>query len=244
MELKGKTAIITGGSQRVGRALLMALAANGCNITLHYNSSIAPAQRTAAEAEALGARVLLHPANLADPDETASIVSATIDAFGPAHILINSAAIFPEDTLLDASLDEWSTTLSVNLRAPMLLTQGLARALPADESGAVINLTDWRTARPYVEHFSYSVAKGAIDVFTQAAALSLAPRIRVNAIALGAMLPPPGQGDEYLQKLAATLPLQRAGGVDVIAHAMLYLLGNDFVTGEIVRLDGGAHLQY
>ncbi|MCO6449836.1 MAG: SDR family oxidoreductase [Caldilineales bacterium] len=244
MELKGKTAIVTGGSQRIGRALVLALASAGCNITLHYNSSVASAQRTAAEAEALGGRIFLHSANLADPSELAGIVTATNQEFGPAQILINSAAIFPKDTLRDVTLDQWSETFRVNLRAPMLLTQAFARSLPDDMPGAVINLTDWRTARPYADHFSYSVAKGAIDAFTGAAAISLAPQIRVNAIALGAMLPPPGQGEEYLQALASNLPLQRVGGVDVIAQALLYLLGNDFVTGEIVRLDGGAHLQY
>lgn len=244
MELNGKTALVTGGAQRIGKALALGLAGAGCNLILHYNRSAAAAQRTAAAAEALGATVTLKQADLSSPAEAATLFEHQQNRSGPVQILINSAAVFPGDTLLDVTLDEWSKTFRVNLRAPVFLTQAFARALLADEVGAVVNITDWRTARPYPDHFSYSVAKGALDAFTRTAAIALAPAVRVNAIALGAMLPPPGQDDSYLDALAATLPLKRAGGAQVIADTLLYLLRNEFITGEIVRLDGGAHLQY
>jgi NAD(P)-dependent dehydrogenase (short-subunit alcohol dehydrogenase family) len=124
----------------------------------------------------------------------------------------------------------------------VFLTQAFARALPDDGAGAVVNVTDVKTMTPYRKHFSYMVAKGGIDTFTRAAALALAPRIRVNAVALGVILPPPGEGEEYMNALAAEIPLQRAGGTDPVVETVLYLLRNDFVTGEIVRVDGGAHL--
>nr|MDJ0954842.1 SDR family oxidoreductase [Acidimicrobiia bacterium] len=108
--------------------------------------------------------------------------------------------------------------------------------------GAVVNVTDVRTTHPYLKHFSYIIAKGGIDTFTRAAALALAPNIRVNAVALGVILPPPGEDDEYVQGLAAELPLQRVGGTDPVVEAALSLIRNDFVTGEIIRLDGGGHL--
>jgi len=107
----------------------------------------------------------------------------------------------------------------------------------------VVNVTDWRTARPYREHFSYSVSKGAIDTCTLAAAESLAPSIRVNAVALGAILPPPGKDSAYLKALAKQIPVERVGGTDPVVHAVRFLLENDFITGEIVRIDGGAHLR-
>jgi NAD(P)-dependent dehydrogenase (short-subunit alcohol dehydrogenase family) len=103
-------------------------------------------------------------------------------------------------------------------------------------------VTDVKTMTPYRERFSYTIAKGGIDTFTRAAALALAPRIRVNAVALGVILPPPGEGEEYLEALAASLPLERAGGTGPVTDTVLFLLRNDFVTGEIVRVDGGAHL--
>ena len=107
----------------------------------------------------------------------------------------------------------------------------------------MVNVTDWRTARPYRDHFSYTVAKGGLDTFTRAAAEALAPRIRVNAVALGAILPPPGRGSDYLKALAQQIPAGRPGGTDPVVAAVLFLLRNPFVTGEILRVDGGAHLR-
>jgi len=244
MDLHGKTAVITGGAKRIGRALTLALAKAGCNIILHYGCSRDAAEQTAQEAEALGIRVILKQADLVAPVGLSTLVETEPFGLSPAQILINSAAAFPSDTLRTLTLDQWSKTFRINLRTPIFLTQAFANALPADRDGAVINITDWRTERPYPDHFSYSVAKGALDAFTCSAAISLAPQVRVNAIALGAMLPPPDKEQSYLDALAETLPLQRPGGTSVIADTMLYLLRNDFVTGEILRLDGGAHLQY
>ena len=242
MELTGKTAIVTGGAHRIGKALVLALAEAGCDIVLHYNRSVEAAQQTAAEARARGVRVLTYQAQLAPIEAAAALVRVASQSLTPAAILINSAGGFPKDTLTTMTLESWTSTFQSNLRAPVFLTQAFANALPAGERGAVINITDWRTERPYKTHFSYTVAKGALDAFTRAAALHLAPAIRVNAIALGAMLPPPDHDQSYMDAIAARLPLQRAGGADVVAETMLYILRNDFITGEIVRLDGGAHL--
>jgi NAD(P)-dependent dehydrogenase (short-subunit alcohol dehydrogenase family) len=124
----------------------------------------------------------------------------------------------------------------------VFLTQRFAAALADESSGAVVNITDVRTMSPYLKHFSYVVAKGGVDTFTRAAALALAPRIRVNAVALGVILPPPGEDAEYVEALAAELPLQRVGGTAPVVEAALSLIRNDFVTGEIIRIDGGSHL--
>ena len=116
---------------------------------------------------------------------------------------MNSAAVFPEDTLLGLTADRWAQTMAVNLTAPVFLTQAFAGALSPDMSGVVVNMTDWRTMRPYPDHFSYTVSKGGLDAFTRAAAIALAPRIRVNAVALGAIIPPAGKDSTYLKALAA-----------------------------------------
>lgn len=242
MELTGAVGLITGGAVRVGKALTLALAGAGCDVFIHYGRSSDAAEETAAEARALGVRAAIGSADLGDATACAGLMDRAGTALGPVQVLVNSASGFASDTVRDVDLAAWRRTMAVSLEAPVFLTQALANQLPAERSGAVVNITDWRTARPYPDHFSYIVAKGAIDAFTHAAAVGLAPDVRVNAVALGAILPPPGKGASYLKELAGSIPMRRAGGVGVVAEAMLFLLRNDFVTGEIVRVDGGAHL--
>ena len=242
MELLGRVAVVTGGAVRVGRAISLGLAAAGADVFIHYNRSAGPAEETAAEADQLGVRAAIGSGNLSDPSLAAELFDQAATALGPVSILINSASGFPEDTLRDVDLDGWRRTQDLTLTAPVFLTQAFAAALPADEQGAVVNVTDVKTVRPYRQRFSYVVAKGGIDAFTRAAAVALGPQIRVNAVALGVILPPPGEGPQYAERLAADLPLARVGGTDPVVETVLYLAGNDFVTGEIVRVDGGGHL--
>jgi len=241
MELQGVTALVTGGAHRVGKAVVMALADAGCDLVLHYNRSSDAAEETAAEVEGIGSQVRLIGADLSDPARASEIISGAGD-LAPVRVLVNSAAVFADDTVTDVEAEAWDRMMAVNLRAPVFLTQALARALPVGVTGSVVNVTDWRTARPYPDHFSYTVTKGGIDTFTTAAAVGLAPRIRVNGVALGAMLPPADKDSAYLKELAQEIPLQRVGGTEPVAQAVLFLLRNHFITGEIIRLDGGAHL--
>lgn len=240
MELQGVTALVTGAARRVGRAIALGLAAAGSNLVIHYNSSQDAAEETAAEARKLGVEVILVQGDLAR--DAHDILDASTK-LAPVRILINSAAVFPDDSLLEVSPDGFNRTLSINLVAPVFVTQAFANALPADETGAVVNISDWRVGRPYPDHFSYTVSKGALDTFTAAAAEVLAPRIRVNAVALGAILPPPGRDSAYLKELAQEIPVQHVGGTEPVVGAVLGLLTNDFMTGETVRVDGGAHLR-
>ena len=226
----------------MGRAIALSLAGAGCDLVLHYGSAEAEAAATAADAESLGARVVRVGADLADPGAPERLLAAAGD-LAPVRVLVNSAAVFPDDDLAGITAEQWDHTLEVNLRAPVLLTRAFAAALPEGLEGAVVNITDWRTARPYREHFSYIVAKGGLDTFTRAAAEALAPHIRVNAVALGAILPPPGKGSGYLKALAQEIPAGRPGGTDPVVAAVLFLLRNPFITGEILRVDGGAHLR-
>jgi len=242
MDITGRSALVTGGATRVGKSLTLALAGAGANVFVHYNSSAGFAQETASEVEALGRRAAIGAANLSDPAAGAELVAAATDALGPISILINSASGFPKDSLADATIEGFRSTLDLTLASPVFLTQAYAAALPAKADGAVVNVTDVKTRRPYLDHFSYVIAKGGIDTFTRAAARALAPRIRVNAVALGVILPPPGEDDFYAEKLAAAIPMKRVGGTAPVAAAMLALVQNDFLTGEIVRVDGGGHL--
>lgn len=242
MELRGRVALVTGGGIRVGRAVALDLARHGVDVFIHYRSSAGPAAETVAEAESLGVRAAAGSADLSDPTAAAGLLAAAADALGPVSLLVNSASGFPEDTLADVTVEEFRRTLDLTLAAPVFLTQAFAAALPGSMEGAVVNVTDVHTATPYRRHFSYVVAKGAVDTFTRAAAVALAPRVRVNAVALGVILPPPGEHVAYAARLAERLPLARVGGTEPVVDAVRFLLANAFVTGEIVRIDGGGHL--
>lgn len=226
----------------MGGAIALGLAEAGCDLVLHYGASHAEAAQTAAAAEARGVRVATVSADLADAGSARRILAAAGD-LGPVRVLVNSAATFPDDDLAGVTTARWDRTVAVNLRAPVFLTQAFAHALPEGLEGAVVNVTDWRTGRPYRDHFSYTVSKGGLDTFTRAAAEALAPRIRVNAVALGAILPPPDKGSDYLKALAREIPAGRPGGTGPVVAAVLALLRNPFITGEILRVDGGAHLR-
>ena len=242
MDINGRNALITGGAHRVGKAITMALAAAGADVFIHYGRSAGEAEATAAEIRAMGRSVALGSADLGDPSATADLIDVATVALGPISILVNSASGFPTDTLQDVELDTWRHTLDLTLASPVFLTQAFARAMPRGLEGAVVNVTDVKTATPYRTHFSYIVAKGGLDQFTSAAAVALAPHIRVNAVALGVILPPPGEDDAYARRLADAIPMQRPGGTDPVAAATLALIENDFVTGETIRVDGGQHL--
>jgi glucose 1-dehydrogenase len=242
MELTGRVAMVTGGAVRVGRALAVGLAQAGADVFIHYNRSAGPAEEVAAEISGLGRQAAIGSVDLMDTARLPDLMTMATDALGPISILVNAASNFPEDTLADVTLEGWRDTQAVTLLAPVFLTQAFAAALPEHLDGAVVNITDVKTLTPYRKRFSYMMAKGGLDTFTRAAALALAPRIRVNAVALGVILPPRGEGDDYVLALAENLPLQRVGGTDPVVAAVVALLENDFITGEIVRIDGGAHL--
>ncbi len=240
MDLRGVTALVTGGARRVGKAIALGLAESGCNLVIHFNASAAEAEETAEEARALGVAVRTVGADLAS--EAPAVIAAAAE-LAPVRVLVNSAAVFSEDSLRTVERSGLEETLAVDLVGPVMLTSAFAAALPEGVEGAVVNVTDWRVARPYPEHFSYSIAKGALNTFTIAAAEALAPSIRVNGVALGAILPPAGKDSAYLKALAKDIPVRHVGGTDVVVHAVRFLVENDFVTGEIVRVDGGAHLR-
>ncbi len=243
MDLRNRCAIVTGGAVRVGRAITTALADAGANVFIHYGRSSGPAEELAAELRSTGVRVGMGSFDLSDPEVAPAVFAAAHRDLGaPVSILVNSASGFPEDTLTDVTPERVRATHDLTLGAPLFLTQSFASQLPDTMEGAVVNVTDVKTMTPYRRHLSYMLAKGGIDTLTRAAAVALAPRIRVNAVALGVILPPPGEGDDYAQRMAAELPLQRVGGAQVVAETVVFLARNDFVTGEIIRLDGGAHL--
>jgi glucose 1-dehydrogenase len=242
MDINGRTALVTGGGVRVGKAICLALGEAGAKVFVHYNSSEEPAAAVRDEIVAAGGRAAAGKGDLSKPSSAGDLIEAASRALGPVSILVNSASGFASDDVGSFALEGFHQTQAVTLEAPIMLTQALAASMPDGLDGSVVNITDVRTTQPYRGHLSYMLAKGGIDTLTRTAALDLAPSIRVNAVALGVILPPPGEGGDYATNLASTLPLARVGGAKVVADTVVFLCQNDFITGEIIRVDGGGHL--
>lgn len=244
MNLQDKVAIVTGGGVRVGRALVLALARAGCDVLIHYGNSDEGARRTAEDvASVYGRKGVIFSADLADPNAPQAIIDKAIDTFGKVDVLVNSAAIFPEeDTFQNTNAAGFDALINVNLRAPFLLSRAFAAAV-GDGAGKIVNVTDARIFDVDTDHFIYRLTKLSLNTMTQMAALELAPNITVNAVALGAILPPPNKDRSYLDNLAEEkVPLKRAGSAEIVAENVLHLLRQTFLTGVTIPLDGGQFL--
>lgn len=239
--LHGRTALVTGAGKRLGRAIALGLAGAGAGVVIHYNTSRDEAERVAAELRALGGRAHTAQADLADPEALAGLVPRAVEMAGPLHILVNSASIFAPGTVADLSFQGLMENLAINAWAPFELSRGFAAQ--DIESGHIINLLDTRVVGFDPGHAAYILSKHALAQLTRMAAVQFAPRIAVNAIAPGLILPPPGEDEGYLAKLGGALPLQRHGGPEDIVDAVLYLVGTRFVTGQVIFVDGGRHLR-
>ncbi len=243
MELQNRVAVVTGGAARIGRELCLRLAAEGMRVCLHYWSSADEASETAAEIRAQGGEVVTVQANLAAPlDASKTILSAGVTNFGRVDVLINNASIFEAGSLAETSPDDWRRHQAINLEAPLFLCQEFARQLKSHLNGAIVNLADWRAERPQPGHLSYTISKAGIVCLTKVLAQELAPQIRVNAIAPGAILPPADAPAEHEVRLSKVIPLHRSGSPANITQAVLFLLQNDFVNGEILHVTGGQQL--
>ncbi len=244
MQLEGKVALITGSAKRVGRTLALALAEEGCHIVVHYGRSAADAEQTAADIRQAGRQAWTLSADLSDEAAVTGLVPAALQQAGRLDILINSAGIFPPEDFLAADAATWDRNMMINLKTPFLLSQAFARALPEGRQGKIITMLDALALRPANHHFSYTVSKYALRGLTEAMAHALAARnIQVNGMALGAILPNVNDDPALFQRLAARIPAGRTGSPQDVAQAMRYLLRDaDYVTGEVIRVDGGRHL--
>jgi glucose 1-dehydrogenase len=244
MEIKGKVALITGSAKRVGKAMALSLAAQGCHICVHYGQSAAEAEATVEEIKAQGVDAWALPANLNDEAAVQTIIPAVLEAADRLDILINSASIFPEEDFLTADSKTWDRNMMINLKVPFLLSQAFAKQLPADRPGKIINMLDTAARRPRNHHFSYTISKFGLEGLTKATAHALAERnIQVNGIALGAILPNVNADEDTFNRLTKRIPARRTGSVEDVTKAMLYLVQEaDYLTGDIIHIDGGWHL--
>lgn len=238
MDLSHKTALVTGGAVRVGRAISLALAGEGMRVVVHYNSSSGPADEVCEEIRKGGGEAVAVGGDLSDVDQVRRIAREAVEAFGGIDVLVNNASVFPEQTLEETDEALWDHTLAVNLRAPFFLIRHLASTL-RERRGAVVNLCDLAGIQAWAGYAAHGISKAGIIHLTKVAARSLAPEVRVNGIAPGAVLPPESMSDDELDRLAKQTPLKRIGSPDDVVCALLYLLHADFVTGEVLVVDGG-----
>ena len=237
-------ALVTGGARRLGRAIALALADAGHPTVIHCRGSRDEAERLCAEIRARGGRAAVVSADLAEERQVATLIPAAVAAIGPIGVLVNNASIFERDEWDTADRASWDAHLDTNLRAPFILTQAFARALPPGAEGNVINMLDQRVWSLTPHFVSYTLSKAGLWALTQSMALALAPRVRVNAIGPGPVLPSPRQTAEQFARQCAATPLGRGADPEEVGRAVLAILALRSMTGQMIALDGGQHLQW
>jgi pteridine reductase len=240
MSLAGRTALITGAARRLGRVMALALAEQGARIVVHHNRSEAQAATLCEEIGGLGGSAWQIQGDLTIPGRAESVFQEAVARAGPIAILINNASIYERDTLWDASEESILLNLRIHAMAPLALARAMARQGTA---GHILNLLDARVTAYDRVHASYHISKRVLLTLTRMLALELAPGIAVNGIAPGLILPPAGQDESYLQRLAHSNPLNRHGSPADVADAALFLLRSRFITGQILYVDGGYHMK-
>ncbi len=239
--MKG-VALITGAAKRIGRAIALALADAGYDIAVHYGTSHQDADSVVAAIVAKGRHAVALQADLTHEAEVSALVGTAAKALGPVTCLVNNASLFERDEALTVTRESWDAHLDTNLRAPFVLMQEFARALPADASGNIVNIVDERVWNLTPHFISYTLSKAGLWTLTQAMAMALAPRIRVNGIGPGPTLPSPRQSAEQFAKQQAGVPLKRGATPEEIAEAVRFIVANGAMTGQMIALDGGQHL--
>jgi glucose 1-dehydrogenase len=243
MDLRNKTALVTGGGVRLGRAFALALAKEGANVAVHYNNSAEPAEETVHLAKSYGVKAFPLKANFNDLEAVDRLMPQAIELFGCVDILINNAAIYLKNSGLETDRETWDRQFRINLQTPFLLIQAFARQLPKDRLGRVLNIADAQITQHKPDHFAYRLTKIALVEMTRMFAKELAPRITVNALGLGIMLPLAGKEDVDLQAYAQKyVPLNRTGSPEIAVENALHLIRSDFTTGAFLKVDGGQYL--
>jgi NAD(P)-dependent dehydrogenase (short-subunit alcohol dehydrogenase family) len=237
-------ALVTGAARRIGATLAMACAEAGYDVAIHHHSSHAEAAETADKVRFLGVKAAVLSGDLSDPETPSRLIEEASAALGPIDLLVNNASVFEDDRVGSITAVSWDTHFGANLRAPVLLAQAFAAALPEPNTGLIVNITDQRVWRPNPQFFSYSASKAGLWWATQTLAQALAPRIRVNAIGPGPTLGSVHQAPGEFEREAAATPLAHRVTPAQIAQALRYLIDATSVTGQMIAVDAGQHLAW
>jgi pteridine reductase len=240
MSLNGKTVLITGGALRIGRSLALAVAQAGGDVVLHFGKSRKEAESAQSEIETIGRKAFILQADLEDAAQAATLISRARE-HAPLFALVNNASVFEPIGWENTSLEQWNRAMMVNLTTPFLLSQAFARSLEPAGVGRIVNLIDWRALRPGSDHLPYTISNAGLAALTQSLAITLAPRITVNGLALGAILPPSNGAPTKVN--LEQIPARRWANLEEVGQALIFLLdGPAYITGEIIHVDGGRHL--
>lgn len=240
IELNGKKVLITGAGKRIGRQLALASAEAGASVVIHYGHSVTQAKEVADEIRKMDRQVDLLQADFSDPEKANAVISEYFTKTKNVFALVNNAAIFKPVKFADTTLSSWRTHMDINLTVPFLLSQAFSKSL-GSRPGRIINILDWRALRPGKDHFPYTISKAALASMTEALAHILAPNIQVNGLALGAILPP--SDGNTSPNIIKDVPAGRWADLAELREAFTFLLtAPDYLTGEIIHLDGGRHL--
>lgn len=243
MNLRDSVMLVTGGAHRVGKAIALALAHQGANVAFTYASSADAARQALDEIQALGVRAFTTRCDQADEAQVQQAVQAVVDHFGRLDGLVNSASVFPEKSFFQVTPADWDHTMDVNARGPFFFCQHAARFMLDHGGGSIVNILDASAVQPTTFNPHHGASKTALWMLTRSLALALAPTIRVNAVLPGAVLIPQGWDEDRYQRLALKTPLRRHGSPEDVSRAVIYLMEEDFITGQKIVVDGGDTLR-
>lgn len=237
-----RAALVTGGAKRLGRAMVEALAADGWSVAIHCRDSDEAAATLADELRRNGTQATVIACDLTEESGVATMIAQAQAALGPIGCLVNNASTFDRDTAETATRSSWDSHLEPNLRAPFVLSQAFAAALPPEAHGVIVNMLDQRVWNLTPYFTSYTVSKAGLWALTQTLALALAPRIRVCGIGPGPALPSPRQSEADFARQCRETPLGHGTTPQEIALALRFILAATSMTGQMIALDGGQHL--
>jgi pteridine reductase len=237
--LRGAVALVT-GAKRIGRAVALALAGKGADVIVHYNRSQADAEQTCAEARALGVRAWALQADLADAQACEGIVPSCIALAGRLDILVHAASVFEKSTLLDFTPEDLARNLQLHALSALQMGRAMANSTG---SGRIVLFLDTGIVRHDRRHVAYHLSKQAAFSLMRMMALEFAPGITVNAVAPGLILAPPGEDPQSIERLRERVPLKRTGSIEAVVRAVMFLVESDYVTGQVLFVDGGEHLR-
>lgn len=239
MNPEGKTALVTGGAHRVGKAITLALARAGANVAINFNTSAKAAEATAAEARAFGVEALTVQADVGDRRQAEAMVAAAKAQFGGVDILVNSASLWLATPFPTDDVAGWHRVTNVLINGAFYCANAVAPLMLEKGEGAIVNIIDLAAYEPWPDFTAHSVGKAALLALSRQLALELAPAVRVNAVAPGPVLPPPDYSEEMIARTARKTLLGRWGTPEDVAEAVLFFVRADYVTGEELAVDGG-----
>jgi pteridine reductase len=244
MDIHDKVALVTGGAHRVGKAIAVALAQAGAHVAITYNTSSDKAQATVDEINQSGRKAVAFQCDQQQIESIEQLFRSLRNEFDRLDIAINSAAIMERQPALDITPDDWARVVDTNLRGPFFIAQAAAKWMnEAGVEGSIVNVADLSALQPWPSYPTHTISKRGVLAMTQALALALAPSIRVNAIAPGAILKPDDWDDARWLRLIDSLPLKHSGTLDDVARAVLFCLQTDCMTGQTIVIDGGRSLK-